>query len=393
MLSSRTSAAIFVIYALVMAVGVLRIESRFSWPDEVVYFRLASNLYHHHIYSEDGTTVVAYKPPGFASFLAAVYSLHSSLAFLRRVNLGLWLVAAVLCSRVCFCLFGAIGQRVCLLLILCYPVTFYTAMFLYPQTLATVLFLAAVYLLLKATSDTIKFELAAGACLGALLMTVPMFLFSLPILLAWVAAKHRSFARKPLAVMLSCALIASLWSVRNFRVFGRFVPFGNEGGHELLLGNSENTLPNAGPNTDLSSYTRYVKRNHLDEVEADHFYRDSAVRWIVGHPASAVRLYALKWLNWFNFKNDLHTTSQSSVLAWAVMFFTWYPLLALGLCAVLLDRNVLSLEEIMLCAVYLTGAFSYALFYTRLRYRVPFDYILIVLASGFITRRLSKAEA
>src|SRR5262249_53176151 len=79
----------------------------------------------------------------------------------------------------------------------------------------------------------------------------------------------------------------------------------------------------------------------------------------------------------------------SSTLKWIVSFVTWYSLLALALCRIWSDSKRFSADEICLCLVYLIGAAAYALFFTRLRYRVPFDYIVIILAAAYCGERLS----
>ena len=107
------------------------------------------------------------------------------------------------------------------------------------------------------------------------------------------------------------------------------------------------------------------------------------MQWIAQHPARWVLLYALKFLNWFNFKNALKTKEESSTLKWTVSFVTWYSLLALALCRICFDVRRLSADEICLCVVYLTSAAAYAVFFTRLRYRMPFDCIVIILAAAF----------
>lgn len=46
-------------------------------------------------------------------------------------------------------------------------------------------------------------------------------------------------------------LPAGFWSVRDYRQFHSMVFLGTQAGHELLVGNSENTAATAGVNADI----------------------------------------------------------------------------------------------------------------------------------------------
>jgi hypothetical protein len=84
------------------------------------------------------------------------------------------------------------------------------------------------------------------------------------------------------------------------------------------------------------------------------------------------------------------------------MFLTYYPLLALSLvrCA-LWRRYPFSSAELLLYALYFGNALLSALFFTRIRFRIPFDAVLIVcdaallghLAASWTSRREGTAAA
>jgi hypothetical protein len=56
-------------------------------------------------------------------------------------------------------------------------------------------------------------------------------------------------------------------------------------------------------------------------------------------------------------------------------------------------RRPLAGEERCLIAAYLSVAAVYALFFTRVRYRIPVDPMLAVLAAAWLSRRWSAAGA
>jgi hypothetical protein len=370
--------------AIALGTGCL-LNSSFTWADERDYYTFAANLFAHSMYSADGHTLTAYRPPGYAFFLSLWFYLGSGLAFLRRVNLGLWLFSAVLTFKVTEALVGRRAAMASVALVLAYPVLLYTATFLYPQILGADLFLIFLYLHVTYREQTVASTAAEGLVFGVLLLTLPFFAFALPAFL--VAIMRRAGSRALLLVALAMVPV-SLWSVRNYLAFGRVVLIGTEAGEAFMVGNSQHTAAMAALNADLSSEKAAANALKLDEAQRDHFFRGAALRWIAHHPAQWAALYAQKFLNWFNFRNTLATTEESSRLKWAVLFVTWYPLLLLALCRVVFDSRLLSEDEICLCVAYMFCAAAYAVFFTRIRYRVPFDYIVIILAAGFCGRHL-----
>ena len=59
--------------------------------------------------------------------------------------------------------------------------------------------------------------------------------------------------------IISSICVIGLWSIRNYYVFNSFVFVSTNGGFNLLLGNSKNTEPNLGVNTDISQYETGLK--------------------------------------------------------------------------------------------------------------------------------------
>jgi len=44
--------------------------------------------------------------------------------------------------------------------------------------------------------------------------------------------------------------------------------------------------------------------------------------------------------------------------------------------------------ELLLAVLYVSAAFVYAIFHTRIRYRVPFDYLLLTMVGMYLDRFL-----
>ena len=69
------------------------------------------------------------------------------------------------------------------------------------------------------------------------------------------------------------------------------------------------------------------------------------------------------------------------------MLFTYGPLLALLVVRLMLIRRLpLTDLEVLFLSLYLAAGMAYAIFFTRIRYRLPFDWLLIALDAIFVAR-------
>jgi hypothetical protein len=357
--------------------------------DERDYVAIARNLAAGRGYTIDGTTPIAYRAPGYPLVLAVPTALGLDVAGLRLVNFAtlagaLWLLQRLL-RREGFALAALLAPP----LVLGYPVIFYTAGTLYPQTLAMTLLLLAVLL---ATDRARPWRGAAlgGLAFGYAILVVPTFALKLPFFAlattlyrcrAWPGLRAFWRALGPPALLCAVALALLIpWTARNAVALGSFVPLTTNSGYNFLLGNSENTRPNAGVNIDISRYEQAAAP--LSEVARDAYFRDAARDWILAHPGRALVLYAEKALNYFNYRNDLYVADEASRRNDLLLLLTYRSLLALFALRLLLARRVpLSALESLCVGLYLVNPFLDAIATTRIRYRLPFDALLIVVAA------------
>ena len=369
------------------------------YPDEREYHQLALNLASGRGYVNEQAQPTASRPPGYPLLLALIYRLWERPLAAKLVNACALALTALVLSRLALAIQPGIGGMLAPALVLCYPLFTYTAGTLYPQTIGTLLFVASLFLIVRRGSW--KTAALAGALFGFLILVIPSFLLLLPVVAAYVpispsplpapaghfgdpqsANRNPSGWRQTILFIVSAALVIAPWTIRNFIRFNAFIPVSSNSGINLLLGNSPNTRPNSGVNVDISDYERQTAG--MTEVEKDRFFKQSAVTWIRGHPGAALRLYFQKVAGYFNYRNELYTRSESSHGRDAVMFLTYYPVLAAGVLRLCLFRRFpISRPELFLAALYLGNALLSAFFFTRIRFRVPFDAILIALAALF----------
>ena len=123
----------------------------------------------------------------------------------------------------------------------------------------------------------------------------------------------------------------------------------------------------------------------MNEAEADTYYKKSAIDWIKNNPGDAAILYFKKVLNNFNYKNKTSTSVENSFMKNTVMFIAYYPLLLLVCIRVVMQkRYAFTRDELLLYILYFGSAFVTAIVYSRLRYRIPFDFLLIAMVAMFI---------
>lgn len=347
------------------------------FPDEQAYYDLAQNLANGLGYSFDGIKPSAWRTPGYPIFLALFIKLGATVPLLRFVNF-LALAAALLVIRSILTRENVApeGVAVSALLILAYPVLFYTAGTLYPQTVFTLLMVSMFHLITREKLSWLGAVLF-GFVSACIIMLHPTAIFLPPLMYLWrILPKNPREIYKGVISALVIIAVFSPWIIRNYQVFNAFVPLSLHGGDTLYWGNN--------PDTDIDAWYKSVtedigeKTEGMTEVEEDRFYKQLALRFWREQPVAALKLYLDKLVHYFNFQNKFYVQSEFSPLKAVVMFVTYYPLL---LCLVirLLCIPIVPLRrvEILLVAIYLVSAMFHAIFLTRIRFRLPYDVLLI----------------
>jgi hypothetical protein len=382
--------AVFSLAGLVVlggAVYSLHLGDTLRFTDERDYYAIAQNLVHRRGYSLDGVAPTAFRPPGYPLFLVLFIALGANVVILRFLNFVMLAASVLLLYRFVRARSHWFGAAAAPVLCAGYAVFFYTAGTLYPQTLAGLLLVVAIAVLAGKRLGWLSSGVLLGFLFGWLALSVIHFLFSLAVVAIWMLVARtewRPVARLgSVAIMLTvAAAIVGGWVLRNERALGVPVLTTN-GGITLLHGNSEKAGPNSGASTDISAYV--PTDSGLSEVELDAYYRGQAFNFIRHNKGRAIRLYALKVLNWFNYRNDLAVKSESSRARDVLMLVTYGPLLLLLVVRLLLaGRLKPSRLEALLIILYVSNAFAYAVWHTRIRYRLPYDLLLVAVVAIFV---------
>jgi len=156
--------------------------------------------------------------------------------------------------------------------------------------------------LVVSESELLSFWARYGLLWGFALMTNPALTALLPFLLGWAEyrgwrpARHR--ARNTLLASGMVLICCVPWTVRNYRVFGAFVPLRSVAGLALWLGNNEHgdgLSARQHPITNQSERERYAE---LGEIAYMREKQNAAVSYILEHPGrvagwAAVRFTAI----------------------------------------------------------------------------------------------------
>lgn len=369
--------------------------NQLKWADETVYAGIAERLADGHGFVNETLEPSAFRPPGYPYLISLIYQLHESVVVAKLVNAfalaaSAWILALIVKNV------APKGEVFAPFLVLIYPLFIFVSGTLYPQIVGGFIFVLALYFLIE-YPKTSTYAALSGALLGVLILMIPsfalVFLFITALLL--IANRvARIYSIKFVAIFfLATILVVAPWVVRSSLLFDKFVFISTNSGINLLYGNSENTEYDTG----VVDVSKYSATEGLNEAELDSYYKNAALNWVVNHPTDALANYFQKAANYFNFKNKLSTKSEESVLKNLILFFSYYPMLIVVLIRCTLWRKYkFSWPELLLYILYFGNAFLSAVVYTRIRYRVPFDFLLVAMVSIFIghirSSKLGKVE-
>jgi hypothetical protein len=389
--SGRTRVLHYLGLALVLlAALVLDLYSGDSlhYKDESDYEQVARSILHRHQFADVDGNVTMDRPPGYPAAIALAYSLAERPLAVKIEN-ALTLVLAVLVLGMLARRLTPRAEALVPYLVLAYPLVMYAAMVLYPQVLGCLLLGIVILLLTRERLGTAAVALA-GVSYGILILTIPYFTLLLPVVCLCILLRNGSIKHlclQPAILMFAVSLaVVAPWTVRNYQNFHVWVPVSANNGKNLFIGNSPITTPTSGRTADVMPLCKGVHPG-MTEYDFDTTMRACAIDWITHNPGAAARLYVGKVINYFNYRNDIATPGESAPWRDWLVFATYYPLLLIALVrAALARRYPLRRAEILIYVLYFANAFGSAIFFPRLRFRIPFDFLLIAVNAAFLVR-------
>ncbi len=343
--------------------------------DEKIYIALADNLIHKGIYSSDGVNLTAYRPIGYPLFLSLLRSAGLSIMLCRWCNALLCIINVVLVMKIVILKYTTKIAQAAGIYAAIYPLIVTTSLFLYPQAISATYLLALLYIAMRKIS--FRNSIWFGLFSALLILTVPGMALVPACFMLWIWYKSRSERPKVYLSCLICLLAISPWIIRNTVVF-HAPAISTNGGVNFLIGVVPDATPRTGTNVDMKrQYAALGSNRRLNEVEVDRAFGRRALNYVRSDYKRYATLTAGKFLQFFSFRDDLYTKVKSQKLASVAVAISYYVLLLTCVALLFMKRDLTS-ETKMLIAVYLLAAVFHSLFFPRLRFRAPYDYLLII---------------
>jgi hypothetical protein len=359
------------------------------YKDEVDYSQLAHSILHRFEFFDETTgQLVIGRPPGYPAAIVLAY-LVAERPLAAKLQNAVFLLLAVMALVTLTRRLEPRAAPLVPYLVLAYPLLLYASSVLYPQV-AGCLLITLIALLVTREPLRMRDAVLAGLAYGVLILAIPYFILLLPFVCVFMILERAAIRWRALwpTVLMGCiaAMIVIPWTVRNYVQFHQFVPISTNNGRNLFIGNSPITTPNSGVAADVIPLCSAVHEG-MTEYDYDAAMRRCATEWISQHPLDAAKLYAGKVLNNFNYRNEMATPGQATHWVEWVEFATYYPLLLLALVRLASARRYpLHRAEILIYMLYFINAPVAAVFFTRVRLRIPFDFMLIAVNAAFLAR-------
>lgn len=345
------------------------------YPDAKKYYEIAVNLASGNGYSLNDSPT-AFRTPGYPLLLAAFATFGAPIIFLRYLNFILLSISIYVIRSILSTVNAKIGAPLSVVLLVGYGVLFYTAGTLYAQTMFTLVLLLIIRLAIV-PRFTYRHAVLLGILSTTFIMIHPSGVFIPPLIVLWlVFPKNWNMIGKGIVAFLVAVACLAPWTYRNYLIFDEFIPISSHGADTLYVGNNSNT--------DVANWYKWIedevykKSCELSEKELRSHYLKEVVEFWTEHPVDAIKLYLEKVVYYFAYRNNLLVSNESSRLKDGVLFITYYPLLLCLILRLLIARKIpLSRVETLFAAIYIGSALFYAIFIPRIRFRLPFDVVLI----------------
>jgi hypothetical protein len=232
---------------------------------------------------------------------------------------------------------------------------------------------------------------AYGLLWGFALMTNPSLGMMLPFLAGWLVYRSRkdgeTRGRLPWGGPTLAVAIAILccvpWTVRNYRVFHRFIPLRSNFAFELWLGNNVNFDPQSQivppANPERAEIHNYI---HMGEMAFMQEKWTEAVSFMHSHPKLEVILFTKRFVaTWTGMEKPVEGFLDSdSVMARVALVSNFLAGIS-ALCGIVVLLLRRSPYAFLLAVFPIVFPVVYYVTHASLRYRHPIDPVVMVLAA------------
>jgi 4-amino-4-deoxy-L-arabinose transferase-like glycosyltransferase len=279
-----------------------------------------------------------------------------------------------------------------------YPYAIYfTAARIWDITLSTLLMTTLFAMALDIDEQWPKGKWAFyGLLWGLAALTSPVLLGVIPFLGAWVLwrlGQDRRWISSAALMTLVFIAVISPWIVRNYRVFGKVIPFRSNFGLELFVLNHGDTSDVTPDSTHPStSWTELSEYNSLGEVRYMERKKHQALEWIRKNPGEfawiTVRRMFYQWTGFWSASKEFRA-KEPLQFPNVFMATSLTVLMILGLRRAWRERNHAAIPYVLMI---LSFPLIYYVTHPSMDYRQPIDPQIIILAVYGIAGRASDAQ-
>jgi 4-amino-4-deoxy-L-arabinose transferase-like glycosyltransferase len=328
------------------------------------------------IVHNDGKPYWAYRTPLPGLYIASIYSVFGvSVRAVQFANAFLGVFTVWLAYDLMRRSFGGASALAAANFISFYPLfSFYSGQMLSETPVIMLLALGLWLVWLVRYHAAIHF-VTVGIVLGMAVLTREAIFAIAGLIAIWtfIVRRHEAWHRRclPAVVILSfLALTVTPWALRNYVLFGKFVPLTSQGGFNLWIANN----PVADGTGVGEKYLPVPQVDALPEVERDRAYQKLALQYISENPSHFAKLLILRPIFFW------HLSYHGEGLAEVAFLLVYLPLLALAALGVraawLANRDA----TLLLLLVPLSLTIVHSIFLPVGRYRLPVELTLCMLA-------------
>lgn len=223
-----------------------------------------------------------------------------------------------------------------------------------------------------------------GLLWGLAALTSPVLLGVVPFLGAWVwwrLRQDRRWFRSAALMTLVFIAVISPWIVRNYRVFGKFIPFRSNIGLELFVLNhgdtSDVTPDSTHPSTSWIELSEYKS---LGEVRYMERKKQQAIDWIKDNPGEFAWVTMRRvFYQWTGFWSASEEFRRKEPLQFPNVFMatSLTVLMVLGLRRAWRERNHAAIPYLLMIVSF---PLVYYITHPSMDYRQPIDPQIIIVA-------------
>ena len=241
--------------------------------------------------------------------------------------------------------------------------------------------------------------LGYGALWALGILINPSILSLLPIFVAWLVwGAHKAGVAwvKPVSAALLLFVICLVpWTVRNYRVFGKFIVLRSNFGLELWLGNNPKVADTVGtwqhPGTNAEEGTKYVRMGEMAYMAEK---QQEAVAYMRTHPLETLnftfRRFEVFWMVFSDSPADVWENGNLSIRAFLIFNSSMTLLCLLGVLAAYREGIR---EAFLFAAVVLVFPLVFYFTHASMRLRFPIESIMLILTTGALAHLLSLFRA